>query len=222
MKNNKKTIYIAGDSTAEAKPLHEKPMSGWGEYLNDFFDSTMTVSNHAMGGRSTKSFLDEKRLDVILGKLKEGDYLLIQFGHNDQKIEDPLRYTEAFGEYQENLKLFISKTREKKAIPILLSSISRRLFENGKIDRASLGDYPKAMEEVSANANVIYIDANTLSADYLDELGIEKSKDLFLHLKPNEFNNYPEGLEDNTHFSEYGGRVFAKMIANELLKNINK
>lgn len=219
---NKRMIYIAGDSTAEAKPQHERPMSGWGEYLEDFLDSNIQVSNQAIGGRSTKSFLDQQRLDAILDDIKEGDYLLIQFGHNDQKIEDPTRYTEPYGTYQENLKLYIEETRKKKAVPVLLSSISRRDFIEGKINRESLGDYPKAMKEVSESEEVDFLDMNQLSADYIESLGEEKSKDLFLHLKPNEYPNYPEGLEDNTHFSEHGGRVFAEMIAEELVKVLNR
>lgn len=216
---NKVVIYIAGDSTAETKLHFEKPMSGWGEHLHDYFSSNVTVDNQAMGGRSTKSFIDEGRLNTIFNQIKKGDYLLIQFGHNDQKIEDSTRYTEPSGSYQVNLKMFISKAREKKAIPVLLSSISRRVFKAGQVDRSSLGNYPKAMEEVAKKEQVTFIDMNRLSADYLDQLGEEKSKDLFLHLSKNEYPNYPNGLEDNTHLSESGGFTFARVVAVELKKH---
>lgn len=222
MNDKHKTIYIAGDSTAETKSLTKKPMSGWGEYLHEFIDSNFVIRNQAIGGRSTKSFLDQKRLDVILEKMEKDDFLLVQFGHNDQKIEDPTRYTEAFGSYQTNLRQFISKAREKKAIPVLLSSISRRAFKDGKVDRDSLGDYPEAMKQVAFEENVTYIDINLLSSNYLDELGEKKSKNLFLHLLENESPNYPERLEDNTHFSELGGHTFAKLIAEELKKEFRQ
>lgn len=222
MINKKQVIYIAGDSTAETKKPEDKPMSGWGEYLQDYLNSSVAVDNHAMGGRSTKSFLDEKRLDAIINQIKEDDYLLIQFGHNDQKIEDPTRYTDAFGTYQENLRLYINKVREKKAHPILVSSISRRAYKDGKIDRESLGDYPAAMKEVAKKEDVFYIEGTHLSADYLDELGIEQSKDLFLHLAPNTYPNYPEGLVDNTHFSEKGGKIFAEIIGKELKSKLEE
>lgn len=218
MNNTQATIYIAGDSTAEAKTLIEKPMSGWGEHIHAFIDSTFRINNQAIGGRSTKSFLDQKRLDAILDEMKQGDYLLIQFGHNDQKIEDPTRYTEPFGSYQTNLRQFISKSREKEAIPVLLSSISRRVFRDGKVDRDSLGNYSEAMKQVALEEKATYIDVNRLSCDFLDELGEEKSKSLFLHIPERENPNYPEGLIDDTHFSELGGETFAKMIAEELKK----
>lgn len=218
MTNKTLTIYIAGDSTAEIKQADERPMSGWGEYLSDYLNKAIAVENHAMGGRSTKSFIDQGRFDTILDKIKAGDYLLIQFGHNDQKIEDPTRYTEPFGSYQRNLTYFINEAKEKKAVPVLLSSISRRVFKNDTIDRLSLGDYPRAMKEIADKEEVPFIDMNGLSADYLNQLGIEKSKELFLHLIEGEYPNYPEGLVDNTHFSIAGGKQFASMIANELIK----
>lgn len=169
-----------------------------------------------MGGRSTKSFLDQKRLEPILNQIQPGDYLLIQFGHNDQKTEDPERYTDPFGTYQENLNYFVAAARERYAQPVLISSISRRSFKNGKIDVHSLGNYPNAMKEVAKDNNVPFINMHERSIQLLNELGEEKSKLLFLHLEENEYENYPNGLIDNTHFSDQGAKTFAQLIANEL------
>lgn len=222
MTNKKMTIFIAGDSTAEIKTKSERPESGWGEFLSDFFNGSVHIENHAMGGRSTKSFLDQKRFEPILNEMKPGDYLLIQFGHNDQKMDDPERYTDPQSTYQDNLKWFIKETRHKNATPILLSSISRRVFKDGQIDTTSLGEYPAAMRKVAQEEEVTFIDMHQLSIQLLNQLGEEDSKELFLHLKENEFENYPEGLIDNTHFSEIGAKTFAKMVAQELAKHIKK
>lgn len=222
MTNKKMTIFIAGDSTAEIKTKSERPESGWGEFLSDFFNGSVHIENHAMGGRSTKSFLDQKRFEPILNEMKPGDYLLIQFGHNDQKMDDPERYTDPQSTYQDNLKWFIKETRHKNATPILLSSISRRVFKDGQIDTTSLGEYPAAMRKVAQEEEVTFIDMHQLSIQLLNQLGEEDSKELFLHLKENEFENYPEGLIDNTHFSEIGAKTFAKMVAQELAKHKKK
>lgn len=222
MANHKMTIFIAGDSTAEIKTKQERPESGWGEFLADYFDSSVQIKNHAMGGRSTKSFIHQKRFEMILNDIKKGDYLLIQFGHNDQKREDPLRFTEPYGLYQENLKQFIFETRKKKATPILITSISRRVFKNEEIDRDSLGEYPKAMRQVAEEENVSLIDMNQLSIQLLNQFGEEDSKQLYLHLEANQHPNYPDGIEDNTHFSESGARYFSQIIAQELGKEMNE
>lgn len=220
MVKNKMTIYIAGDSTAEIKEENEYPESGWGEYLSDFFNESVKIENHAMGGRSTKSFLDQNRLDPILEEIQEGDYLLIQFGHNDQKIEDPERYTDPYTTYQQNLKKFIHKIRKKNATPILLTPISRRVFKDREIDPSSLGDYPTAMRKVAYEENVKLIDMHQLSIEFLNQVGEEDSKEFFLHLGENEYINYPDGLEDNTHFSEKGAKRFAYMIAHNFIKQL--
>lgn len=215
-------IFIVGDSTAAAKSEKEKPMSGWGEYIGDCFVSNVLIENYAVNGRSTKSFLKQGRLDRILSRIASDDYVCIQFGHNDQKIEDPTRYTEPFIEYKDNLKYYISQIRAKAAHPILITSISRRQFTDRRIDRNSLGDYPKAMREVAEEEGVILIDMHQKTVEYLNELGEEKSKDLYLHLDPGEYENYPTGLEDNTHFSEKGAKTIAQLTAEELMKQIRK
>lgn len=225
MPNNKMTIFIAGDSTAEIKTKSERPESGWGEFLSDYFNDSVKIKNYAMGGRSTKSFLDQNRFQPILNEMKPGDYLLIQFGHNDQKQDDTERYTDPQSTYQNNLKWFIKETQRKNATPVLLTSISRRVFKDGHIDHTSLGEYPVAMRKVAEEEDITLIDMHQLSIQLLNKLGQEDSKELFLHLKENDFENYPEGLIDNTHFSEIGAKTFAHIIAQELgnhIKEINQ
>lgn len=215
-----KTIYIAGDSTAAAKSALEKPMSGWGEFLKDHFNEEISIANHAINGRSTKSFLDQGRFHEILATIAAGDYLIIQFGHNDQKVDDPERFTDPSTTYKENLKVYIDKAREKGAIPLLLTSTSRRDFIDGEINWQSIGDYPEAMKEVAALENVPLIDVQQVSAQTLNELGEEESKVFFLHLEAGQYKNYPEGLTDNTHFSEKGAAAMAKIVAEGLFENV--
>ncbi|MEC6747986.1 rhamnogalacturonan acetylesterase [Marinilactibacillus sp. XAAS-LB27] len=220
MVENNITVFIAGDSTAADKSSTEKPMSGWGEFIADYFNETIQFSNQAINGRSTKSFLEQNRLEPILSKGKAGDYLLIQFGHNDQKIDDPERFTDPFGNYMDNLKYYIDKTTKNGMIPILMTSISRRQFKEGRLDPMSLGSYPEAMRKVATEKSVSIIDMHRITSAYIDKLGEASSKELFLHLEPNMYSNYPEGLTDNTHFSEEGAKMVASLIAEELTKTV--
>lgn len=216
------SIYIAGDSTAADKKQEEKPMSGWGEFIGKHFDASVVIKNHAVNGRSTKSFVEQNLLDNILTEIKTGDILLIQFGHNDQKKDDPERFTEPGTEYKENLVLFIDEAHKRGAYPILLTSISRRQFVKGQLNKNSLGDYPEAMRDVARELQVPLIDMNKLTSDYLAVLGEEQSKNMFLHLKAGEYDNYPNGLTDDTHFSEGGAKTIAKMTAEELVRTVDR
>lgn len=222
MDKSRVSIYIAGDSTAADKKREEKPMSGWGEFIGRHFDASVVIKNHAVNGRSTKSFIEQKLLDVIVSEIKTDDVLLIQFGHNDQKKDDPERFTEPETEYKENLYVFINETRKRGAYPILLTSISRRQFVKGQLNRNNLGDYPEAMRDVARKLQVPLIDMNKLTSDYLAELGEELSKNMFLHLKAGEYDNYPNGLTDDTHFSEDGAKTIAKMTAEELVRTVDR
>jgi lysophospholipase L1-like esterase len=209
-----RTILIIGDSTAANKISQKKPESGWGEYLGEFMP-TFKIDNHAQNGRSSKSFYDEGLFDVVRNRLKKNDILLIQFGHNDSKSEDPLRYAseEVFEVY---IKTYINNARECQAIPVLLSSITRRTFTNHQLDPNACGIYPSKMKEIASKEGVYFIDMFNLSQKHINQLGEEKSKKLYLHLEPHQHPNYPEGVIDNTHFNEYGARVFAEMIASSL------
>lgn len=216
----KKTIYIIGDSTAANKLKEKRPESGWGEHLHRYFSSEITIENHALNGSSSKSFINEGRFDVISAALKEGDYLLIQFGHNDQKIEDPTRYTEPYGSFQENIKTFVTVARENKAIPIILTPMVRRIFKDGLVDKMSAGDYYTAVLAVGEDMAVVTLDLFDETVQLLTELGEEQSVALYLHLKPGEHLNYPQGVVDNTHFSEHGARKLAQVVVKTIKKQV--
>lgn len=206
-------LFIAGDSTAAAKAPEKRPESGWGEYLESFFQESLTVCNHAQNGRSTKSFLNEGRLAIIEEALQPGDYLFIQFGHNDQK-EDRDRGTAPFGDYQTNLSRYIAAARKKQAQPVLLTSVTRRSYlENGELDAATLGDYPQAMRELAVKEQVPVLDIFSLTQAKYRALTPEKTKKLHLHLAKGSHKNYPDGVEDNTHFNEAGAKRIAALIA---------
>ncbi|UGB32050.1 rhamnogalacturonan acetylesterase [Metabacillus sp. B2-18] len=205
---DKQTIYIAGDSTAANCPEAEAPMAGWGQLFHTFFIDNIRIQNEAMGGRSSNSFIEEGRLQAILEQMKPNDYLFIQFGHNDQKSYG----TEPYTSYQEHLAQYILGAREKKAIPILLTSVQRRTFtEDGKIEN-TLGEYPEAMRQLAARLDVPLIDMWAKTKELYERFGIEDSKRLFTILLPNVHHNYPDGIEDNTHFSEDGALEIGKLV----------
>lgn len=210
------TIYIAGDSTAAIKVESARPETGWGEYLGLYFNSKVTINNCAVNARSTKSFIDENRLAAIEAQLQVGDYLFIQFGHNDGKIDKPDRYTSSHGDYQANLKRFITAAQAKGATPILLTSVTRLWFIDDGIDPLSIGDYPAAVREVAKEEGVLLLDIHKRSCDFFNQQGVEKSKDYYLHLQPGEHHNYPNGIEDNTHFSPLGANAIAILVVEAL------
>lgn len=210
------TIYTIGDSTMANKKAEVHPETGWCQVLPDFFDSLVTIRNHAVNGRSSKSFIDEGRWKAVLDSLKPGDYLFIQFGHNDEKDYDSTRYTKPFGTYSENLRMFVSNSREKGANPVLFTSIVRRKFdENGKLTDTH-GDYPMATRKVAEELNVPLIDLQKLTKDWVNSLGDEPSKAMFLWTEPNE--KFPEGRKDDTHLCEKGARQVALLAMQEAEK----
>ncbi|MFB9326214.1 rhamnogalacturonan acetylesterase [Paenibacillus aurantiacus] len=209
-------LYIAGDSTAAQKGGGEKPMAGWGEFLPFRFRSGVTVRNWAINGRSTKSFIAEGRLAAIAREIVPGDYWFIQFGHNDGKREDPSRYCDQ-DDYRANLSRFVTAAREAGAIPVLLTPVSRRRFApDGSPDPLAVGPYPEAMREAAAELDVPLLDLFARSQQLYAETGVEASKSLFVHLAPGEHPNYPDGLTDDTHFSELGAQAIARLAADEI------
>jgi len=211
-------IYTIGDSTMANKVAEVKPETGWGQVLPEFFDSLVTIRNHAVNGRSTKSFIDEGRWQSVLDILKPGDYVFIQFGHNDQKVQDSTRYTIPFGTYSENLKRFVLESRKKGATPVLFTSIVRRKFgDNGKLSDTH-GDYPVATRNVAAELKVPLIDLQKLTEDWINSLGDEPSKAKYLWTEPSE--KFPEGRKDDTHLSREGAMQVAQLAMDEA-KNQN-
>ncbi len=206
------TVYLAGDSTMAEKAENKRPETGWGEKLQQYFDAKkVKIDNRALNGRSTKSFIDEGRWKAIVDDLKKGDYVFIEFGHNDEKTEDPKRYAAPNTDYRTNLIKFVNETRAKNAIPVLLTPVMRRKFdENGNFVDTH-GEYPDAVRKVAAELKVPLIDMHRLSEKTLKDMGAEKSRALFLQLKAGENPNYPNGAEDNTHFNPTGAETMAKL-----------
>lgn len=211
----KKKVFIAGDSTASNYEKADAPRAGWGQVIGSFFGDQIEVINKAASGRSSKSFINENRLDEIDNSISEGDYLLIQFGHNDQK-DDPERGTKAFGSFQDYLKKYIKVAQENRATPILLTPIQRRNFSSRGHLINTHGKYPEAIRKLAHELNVSLIDLTEITKKYFEELGPKRTKDIFLWLKPGESDNYPEGEEDDTHFSENGALKISELIVEEM------
>ncbi|MCW3785596.1 rhamnogalacturonan acetylesterase [Plebeiibacterium sediminum] len=210
-------IFMIGDSTMANKIPEVYPETGWGQVLPLYFDTLTTIHNHAVNGRSSKSFIGEGRWQVVLDSLKAGDYLLIQFGHNDQKIKSPDRYTEPYGEYTDNLKKYINESRAKGAKPILLTSIVRRKFNEDGTLVDTHTDYPPAMRKVAEEMNVPLIDLQAMTANLVESLGDEASKQLYLW-DPNTSERFPEGRKDDTHLCVEG----AKKVAGLAVKGLSE
>lgn len=215
--DNQITIFMIGNSTMADKPFKDgNPEKGWGQVLPLYFNDGVKIENHAVNGRSTKSFLDEGRWDSVYNKIRPGDYVIIEFGHNDAKKEDPKRFADANTDYRKNLEKFILKTRERMGIPVLAAPIVRRRFdENGKFYDVH-GDYPKVVREVASEKNVILLDLHKSSEELLINYGVENSKKLFLHISPNEYNSLPQGKTDDTHFSGTGAFRICDLAAAEI------
>lgn len=209
------TVYLIGDSTMANKETKALPETGWGMPFKYFFDATVTVDNRAKNGRSTRTFIAENLWQPVADQVKEGDYVFIQFGHNDEAKEKTDRYTTP-DDYKKNLAKFITETRLKKATPVLLTPVARRRFDNVGRVLESHAEYAPLVAEVAQQLKVPFIDLNAKSKALLQDYGVEKSKRLFLYLKPGEHPNYPDGKEDNTHFSELGARLMAQLVLEEI------
>jgi DNA sulfur modification protein DndE len=214
------TVYLAGDSTMAQKAEDKRPETGWGEYLQIHFDDKkVKIENHAQNGRSTKSFIAENRWQKIVDSLKRGDYVFIEFGHNDEKADKPAVYAAANTDYRNNLIRFIKDVRAKNAFPVLLTPVMRRKFDaDGKFVDTH-GEYPDAVRKVASELKVPLIDMHRLSEKVLRDMGAENSRSLFLQLKPGENANYPKGAEDNTHFNEKGAAEMAQIAVAEIKKS---
>lgn len=206
------TIYLAGDSTVANYPKWKSPKAGWGQMISDMFEKNIVVKNQAVPGRSTKSYIDEGRLDKILKQIKKGDYLFIQFGHNDEKSQDPSRYTDPTTTYKSYLKQYIDGARKKGAIPILVTPVERRSFTVSGQALDTHGNYPAAMKELGKEVHVPVIDLTAKSKDFFQQLGPDQTKDIFLCLNAGEYSNYPSGITDNVHFQEKGANEMAKLV----------
>lgn len=204
------TLFIAGDSTASAYGPEQYPRMGWGQVLRAFYGNDIEVIDLAKSGRSAKSYIDEGFFAELERQISQGDVLLIQFGHNDQKVNSPERYAAADTAFKEYLGKYVSMAQEKGATPVLLTPIVRRKFVDGVL-QPTHGQYPQAVRELATEAGVGLIDMNALSRQLVSGLGEQESKAIYLHLP-----GADGPIEDNTHFSERGAYVMAALVAGGL------
>lgn len=218
-KNGIYTIYIAGDSTAQSYRASYAPQQGWGYYLSDFIDSNIVVDNRAIAGRSSKSFYDNGRLDLILNTIQEGDYLLVQFGINDSSVNNEERYAPVCGEVQNAqegsfeyyIKKYVEGAKEHGAVPVLISpTLGLKAYSNGKFVN-SYTNYANAMKNISNYYNIPYIDLNSLMVENYNKIGYENAKLYHLY-------GVVPGSTDMTHFSEEGAKNAASLVGNEFNK----
>ncbi|KAA6352241.1 pectinesterase [termite gut metagenome] len=214
------TIFMIGDSTMANKKLDGRnPERGWGHVLSGFFSKEVQIDNHAQNGRSSKSFIDEKRWETVLAKMKKGDYVLIQFGHNDEKT-DTLRHTDPGTTFDDNLRRFVNEARSKGGIPVLFNAIVRRNFNEEGILIDTHGDYLNSPKNVAKQLNVPFVDMNKITHDLVQNMGVEPSKRLFMWISPNTIPIFPEGREDNTHLNIYGARTVARLAVEAIGKEV--
>lgn len=207
-------VFLAGDSTIAIKEKKAFPETGWGMPFVHFFDSTVQVENRAKNGRSTRTFIEEGLWQALINDVQTGDYVFVQFGHNDESEEKKDRYTTP-DQYKRNLKRYIDETKAKGATPVLLTPVSRRKFKDGKALETHT-QYSALVKEVAATSKVAFIDLDAKSRALYQQMGEETSKLLFLQLQPGAHPNYPDGKVDNTHFNELGARLIAQIVLSEI------
>jgi lysophospholipase L1-like esterase len=209
------TVYLAGNSTVVNQGY--EPWASWGQMIPRFFMPGVAIANHAESGLTLASFKSQHRLDKVLSTIKPGDYLFIEFGHNDQKMKGP--NDGAWNSYTENFRHFIAEVKKKNAHAVVVTSTCRRKFdEAGKITN-SLGDFPAAARKVAEDEQVPLIDLNSMSAEVFNALGAEKSAKAFVHYPANTFPGQEKALADNSHFNAYGAYQLAKCVVEGIRKN---
>lgn len=236
------TLFIIGDSTAANKDIsNDKQERGWGMELQGFFTDKILVENHAVNGRSSKSFIDEGRWQTVLERIQPGDYVFIQFGHNDEKPQEA-RHTDPGTTFDANLRKFVIETKEKGGIPVLLNAVVRRNFylkpekqdddellrnttyKGEKVNSDTLvdthGAYILSPRHVAEETGTVFIDANRITHDIEQSLGVEGSRKLHMWFKPGEHPSLPDGRQDNTHYNVYGAHVVAAAISKAIAQAI--
>ena len=234
------TVFMIGDSTMSNKPLEGGNQErGWGHVLGGFFTEDVRVENHAMNGRSSKSFIDEGRWETVVNKIRPGDYVFIQFGHNDEK-PNPERHTDPGTTFDENLRKFVRETREKGGIPVLFNSIVRRNFgvnpnavtaddmrpekDEAVVEGDTLvdthGKYLDSPRNVAKEMDVCFIDLNKATKQLVESYGVEGSKKLFMWIPAGTCVACPKGRQDNTHLNVYGARKVAALAAEAIQKQL--
>ncbi|SFQ68372.1 rhamnogalacturonan acetylesterase [Hymenobacter arizonensis] len=209
------TVFLSGNSTVVNQ--EDEPWASWGQMIPRFFKPGVAVANHAESGLSLGSFLGSKRLEKVLSVMKPGDYLFVEFGHNDQKEKG--ENDGPWKSYTERLRLFVQETKKKGGIPVIVTSTSRRSFgAAGKIEN-SLGDYPAAARKVAQEEGVALIDLNAMTTQLYEAIGPEESKKAFVHYLANTYPGQTQDLADNTHFNPYGAFEIAKCVVEGIKAN---
>jgi len=198
-------VFIAGDSTASEYRPERAPRTGWGQVLQTYLDKTWEVRNHAQSGRSARSFIEQGWLEGIARELRKDDVLLIQFGHNDEKIEDPARYNEPLHAYPQWLMRYVTLARERGAVPILITPVARRKFDHGQL-LDTHGLYAQAVRDLAQRERIGLIDLHAASMDWLRALGDEPSKAFYMHVPE-------QDQADDTHFQRRGAFAIACLVA---------
>lgn len=215
-------ILCLGDSIMQYNDFSTFPQSGWVQELARFFPVNTVWLNFARNGRSTKSFIDEGRFMRVMAEAKKGDFAFIQFAHNDEK-DDPTRHTDAGlnGAFRKNLSYFVRELRSKGVLPILLTPMARRMFENGK-PKQSHGDYPAAIIETAAQENVPCLDMTSLTMNLLEKEGFDSSRRFYMNFDAGLYENFPEGRDDNSHLRADGAFAYSHLAALEIKKIAEK
>ncbi len=209
------TIFLAGNSTVVDQYI--EPFAAWGQMIPRFFTPlSISIANHAESGETLRSFLSEKRLDKVLSLMKAGDYLFIEFAHNDQKLKD----FDPFVGYKDLLKKFISEARKKGGKPVLVTSMHRRNFDSLGHIINTLGDFPEAMRQTAREENVPLIDLNAISKTLWEALGADNAKKAFVHVPAHIFPNQDKPIADDTHFSNYGAYLLAQCMVEGIRQNV--
>ncbi|RVU33260.1 rhamnogalacturonan acetylesterase [Rheinheimera riviphila] len=211
-------LHLVGDSTMADKVNLAYPERGWGQLLPEFMLPELSIINHAANGRSTLRFLNEGRWQLLVTELKPGDYVLIQFGHNDQKQDDPSRYAAADSTYPQLLSRFIAEVRAKDAIPMLATPICRRSFNaKGQLEN-NLASFADAMRKVAVKEKVALFDLNVQSCADISRFGLAASQAFFIQVPAGLYQKFPEGKTDNTHLNTQGASWIAQLFVRELKK----
>ena len=236
-------LFMIGDSTMANKNYETTPERGWGMVLQCYFDDEVEVDNHAVNGRSSKSFINEGRWQKVLDKIRPGDYVFIQFGHNDEKPQ-PDRHTDPGTTFDDNLRRFVRETRERGGIPVLFNAVVRRNFvvEQVKNDddeklrnidaknapvvveddtlRDTHGAYLLSPRNVAKEEGCAFVDANSITHNLEQSMGREESKRLHMWFAPGENPLVPNGRRDNTHYNIYGAHTVARLLADAVCKEV--
>jgi len=218
-KNGKIRILMIGDSTMANKDTSKgSPERGWGMVLQDFFTDAVEVDNHAQNGRSTKSFINEGRWDKVLARIRPGDYVFIQFGHNDEKYNKPAVYTAPGVTFDANLRRFVMEARQRGGIPVLFNAIVRRKFDGERLTNTHR-DYLLPPRRVAEETAAYFVDANAITHGIVEAMGPEDSKRLFMWL-PKGSPSHPKGLQDDTHLNVYGAHRVAWSLISAVCNQI--